>query len=483
MTRSGPGLALPTTADGRPILSRADLERYDPHGQRSGGRERYYCPMHGGDHQRSLSVDPKTGLYTCHTCHARGQLREFWPTLSLSASGRAWRPTRLTAEETGRRVLEGARRTEQDRCTRLAGIALPRGASAFLARLPEMADALRRLDCPGSAYLRRRGLDPQLAVELGTGYAPPDFWPGDRGRKAGRVVYPLADPATGHVVSALGRLCQDEDPTWRGEQRALFRRVKQRKLKDCPAGVWPYASLSGALAARQPLVLVEGPADALTLLAASSGPLHVMALVGTANVLPATLLRELPGVVLAFDDDEPGRDAARALRAALAIAGVPAVLMPAGWLGDGVKDPADLAALDQDRALTGAGRGAHALGGLPQALGALHAACAHLTGHAGPFPWIAPAMPASAEWDEEAACALLTGLYQHCAAACAHLPADAPWPRPDPVLEAALDAAVAAHDWAALQAAVSAQAALYGGDNMLTNAAISIGMTTSGGKI
>jgi len=364
----------------------------------------------------------------------------------------------------GRHSLEARRRADEGRAQRLAEAPLSPVATAFLAQLPEMVTALGQSDCPGALYLRWRGLDPQLAATLGAGYAPPARWPGDRARKVGRIVFPLADPLTGRVVSAVGRLCQDEDPTWPAAHRMLFQRVKQRKLKDCPAGIWPGVSLAAARAGGRPLVLVEGPGDALALLQGTPGGLHVVALTGTAPVLPTAALRALPGVVLALDADGPGASAARALRADLAIAGVPAVLMPAGWLGHAsAKDPADLAALDRGSAPTSASRGVHLTGGLQAARRALHAACASLTDPTPILPRIAPAAPASAGWDDEAACALLTTLYQRCAAACAHLPADAPWPRPDPALDAALEEAVAARDWPRLQAAVSAHAAFHGG--------------------
>ena len=35
------------------------------------------CSVHSGDNQRSLSVDPETGQYTCPACGTSGTLREF----------------------------------------------------------------------------------------------------------------------------------------------------------------------------------------------------------------------------------------------------------------------------------------------------------------------------------------------------------------------------------------------------------------------
>src|SRR5437879_5582158 len=57
-----------TTRQGKIIhrLSPGDL--VDP--LESGERLRAYCPIHGGDHQRSLSIELATGWGFCHCCHA-----------------------------------------------------------------------------------------------------------------------------------------------------------------------------------------------------------------------------------------------------------------------------------------------------------------------------------------------------------------------------------------------------------------------------
>ncbi len=173
MSRRGAVAApiLPTTRDGRAILSRATLDQYDHAPQRSGGRERYYCPLHGGDNQRSLSVDPTTGQYTCHACGATGTLREHWPNAPQDGKGKP--PKQMTLEEMGRRELAARAQLDQEHAARLAG-EIPAAATAFLAQLPAMQVALRRAGCPGAAYLRARGLDPLLAADLGAGYAAPN---------------------------------------------------------------------------------------------------------------------------------------------------------------------------------------------------------------------------------------------------------------------------------------------------------------------
>lgn len=440
MSGRGPGiaLALPRTADGRTILTRADLDGYD-RPRRSGGRDRYYCPIHGGDHQRSLSVDPTTGAYICFSCGARGVLRDYWPERSEPPDpSRRCAPTAPaplpSVEEVGRGEL--ARRADVDaaRAARLAVTSPSRQAAAFLARLDAMNDALRDPDCPGAAYLRGRGLDPALAADLGAGYAAPDAWPGERGRVVGRIVYPLADPTTGTMVSALGRLCVDQDARWPDVVMAEFKRLKQRKLAGCPAGIWPYRNVAAAVMNRWPLILVEGPADVLALLQWARQPLAVVALIGTANVLPAALLGAVAGVVAALDEDGSGARAARELRAACAIAGARVEAMPTGWLGDGDADPGDLAARLVGM-IEGAEEAARAYDG---AIDAITLACARLTALA---------------WDEDAVTTLLANLYERRAAGG---DSQQPWPSFPAAVDQAIDEACAARDWAALITAAKA---------------------------
>jgi len=341
MSQRGPGtpLDLARTKDGRAILNYADLQQYDFTPQRSGGRDRYFCPIHGGDHQRSLSVDPDTGKYKCHTCGETGTLRDHWP----NAGGKPARPARaLSIEEIGRQALAAQRRVEEERTVRLA-TDLPAQATAFIERLGAMSAALRVPDCPGAVYLRSRGLDPLHAASLGVGYAAPGAWPGDYGRRVGRIVYPLADPATGRIVSAVGRVCIDPAPDWTEAQRASFKEAKQRKLTGCPAGVWPHASIAAARDRGTPLVLVEGPADALALMRYGTLPYPVLALLGMANVLTKASLKGVGGVVLAFDADDGGVAATLKARIELALVGVPVDVPDAGWLGD-AKDAGELAA-------------------------------------------------------------------------------------------------------------------------------------------
>jgi len=442
-TAPGRALPLPTTSSGRPILARGDLDAYDPHPRRSGGRDRYFCPIHGGDHQRSLSVEPQTGYYTCHSCGAKGTLREHWP----DAGGGKRRPARAPSiEEMGRWELQARARADAERARRLAA-EIPAVAATFVSALDARSAALRDPACPGATYLRGRGLDPALAASLGGGYAAPNMWPSDAQRArhelplgVGRVVYPLVDPLSGRVVSALGRLCVDLQPTWPEEKRKEFKELKQRKLTGCPAGIWPYASLAAAREHHRPVAFVEGPADVLALRGRSplAWSCEVVALIGTADVLPMASLKGVAGVVLALDADEGGARATRKLRVDLVVAGIPVETVRPGWLGlNDAKDPAELAAL----ALTDA---EVAEEGFSWALMELRQACDRLLLRA---------------WDTAIANTYIHAMHDRLGAVAESYPQ--PWPEIDPTHDDALDRAYEARDCQALMAAVEACEADY----------------------
>src|SRR5713101_9483238 len=49
----------------------------------SGERLRVYCPIHGSDHQRSLSIDLGTGWGFCHSCHATVLVQPMAPGIAI----------------------------------------------------------------------------------------------------------------------------------------------------------------------------------------------------------------------------------------------------------------------------------------------------------------------------------------------------------------------------------------------------------------
>src|ERR1700736_5092735 len=67
------------------ILSPGDLMQV----VESGERLRAYCPIHGGDHQRSLSIDRSTGWGFCHCCQATVLVEALSSTLVIANEGRS----------------------------------------------------------------------------------------------------------------------------------------------------------------------------------------------------------------------------------------------------------------------------------------------------------------------------------------------------------------------------------------------------------
>src|SRR6266516_3423591 len=53
-----------------------------------GERLRAYCPIHGSDHQRSLSVDCATGWGFCHSCHSTVLVQLMDPVIASSQGNR-----------------------------------------------------------------------------------------------------------------------------------------------------------------------------------------------------------------------------------------------------------------------------------------------------------------------------------------------------------------------------------------------------------
>ena len=64
----------------------------------SGERLRASCPIHGSDHQRSLSIDLGTGWGFCHSCHATVLVQ---PMASVIASGQGNRYGQRSANSGG----------------------------------------------------------------------------------------------------------------------------------------------------------------------------------------------------------------------------------------------------------------------------------------------------------------------------------------------------------------------------------------------
>lgn len=294
------------TSSGVIVLHEAEL--IDP--RKRGGRIRAYCPIHGGDHQRSLSIaqdGDAAGYGYCHSCHAR----VFVPELA---------PTDARGPRTPRHVTAATLLRQRQSPAPDVPEAWQVDELRTLQRLEPRMRA-RLADDRARAYLAARAIPYDMAALAGVGYIPADArLGGGMAKWRDRLVFPLGSPAgAGYAGRSLHgwRLGIDEN-----EHKAQLEATPgapRRWEKTYPAGWYGYDVLAQA----SHVVICEGPIDRLALAAAGLDLADVVALVGTAaraEWLPANVR----GVVLALDGDASGRKRAQALARELRDAGLAA---------------------------------------------------------------------------------------------------------------------------------------------------------------
>src|SRR5436190_6522993 len=147
-------------------LSEAQLAECKP--IRQGRRARAYCPFHGSDQQRSLSIDLDSGRFQCFAC-------QVWGYMDWSREDFAQKKTPLKKAP-----------------PRPAPEPLPQGL-AELGRL-------WREQLPGSAgaeYLEDRKIPLPLAIKYDLGFSKPGQWPQRAAASRwewGRLVAPHTNP-------------------------------------------------------------------------------------------------------------------------------------------------------------------------------------------------------------------------------------------------------------------------------------------------
>lgn len=257
-------------------LALAELERFDPRGGREPGDERRWaCPLcHGNrrmdaDH-RCFTANVSTGAYRCWRCDARGKLREF------SHAVATIQPRNFPAPNPQKSDHEGL--TNKQRA-RIEGAALIEGTA-------------------GAAYIEQRGIPSAAAAAAGVRFGR--WWKrdeeADQPEAFNAVIFPIQNQS-GELVAAQARAIEDNT-----------KRTCGRKSE----GV--FLATPGALDAPR-VYVAEAPLDALALAACG---LNAVALCGTS--WPAWLPAALAGraVVVAFDVDEAGDEAAVKLAGELA---------------------------------------------------------------------------------------------------------------------------------------------------------------------
>ena len=290
-----------TNVNNEPIalLSQADLAN-----SRTQGRHlRAYCPIHGSDHQASLSINLSNGFGECFACGVRVLIRE----LNRDMAERLQRYSASLARPPVPSTSPARNRPSQEWQAKEREL-LHELYQSGAVRI-DRAEAWN-----AQAYLEARGIPIELATACGVGYLEDGAACGDKllQRWEDRVLFPLQalDPASPGLLGFAGRLltgwqsCADEE----AHKELLEVRDLRRWLKTYPAG-WFWTPSQRPIS---PLIVVEGPFDRLTLLAAGFEAEEVAALVGTAlraSQIPA----QVRSLLLALDGDQGGREAAQRL--------------------------------------------------------------------------------------------------------------------------------------------------------------------------
>ena len=242
----------PTYLDYNELIS----YRNQGHGHASGDKLRFYCPLHGGDNQMSLSLNPKTGNFKCFTCGCWGYVKGF-------------NSDNVEIKDRVEVNLQNFLEAYQNYLTK---------------------------DSPGAKYLAKRGIDFDLAKQLGLGWAPYGEWchfikdkdEPIRQPPEGRLVFPQYDEH-GNLCNLYGRAieinCKLPKETWHDHIPGYSR------------GVFNPAALKEPI-----LYLFEGTFDALSLI--QSGYISTCAIFGV-NKMPWNAIKSNE-IVFCWDNDSTG---------------------------------------------------------------------------------------------------------------------------------------------------------------------------------
>ena len=300
----------------------------------NGTRLRACCPIHGGDHQRSLSIDTQSGWGYCHCCHATVLVRQ----LDSNRIGEVYGSMISSRGSARHDNASGGRRYSYShglpRSTAVQPLWQQEERAALTALAPILRTALLT-SWRAQTYLDERGIPLALAQAGGMGYLSRYAWEQATAvlavaqrplltRWIGRVLFPLY--ALGGC-GFIGRTLLHWEP---GMDEHVHKAVLEqpgmprRWIKTNPAGWFGFAE-PACLA--ETLILVEGGFDRLALLAAGIPAFAVIALVGTA-ARPAWLVQHAPQVkrvVLALDADEGGTAAMERLAQEFEQVGITAI--------------------------------------------------------------------------------------------------------------------------------------------------------------
>lgn len=280
---------------------------------RSGRGIRAFCPYHGSDRQRSLSLDLTTGRFHCFACGAWGYTEEARATWKEQQSGSNDQRSGIRKHSLpAKPIMKKTNLLPRTPHPSSLNLTVSREtSSSFTSSAPALEPA--RPDLPallqayqqalpgslGEEYLRRRSIPPNLACRYGVGYAAPGRWAHPaRDWKWGRLVFPHTD-TTRRVLNFYGRAVGSND------------KVPKAIRHDHLPGSKGYFNASALHQGCGPLYITEGVFDALSLIAA--GCERTIAVFGVHGWRWDWLPRDVTHLVLALDADTAGQTAWRTL--------------------------------------------------------------------------------------------------------------------------------------------------------------------------
>ncbi|MFC4075262.1 toprim domain-containing protein [Salinithrix halophila] len=284
---------------------------FGPRGGRN-GRERWFCPVHGSDRQRSFQVNIHSGHFKCFSCGVWGYIDEInknRPALYKKQNPRKREPFR-----------------------RQHSLVTNRNHTDYFQKAQELSRYLKQQDDDGIAvrYLKWRGISKETALRFGLGFAGWGKWPhySKDGRfarqwKRGRLVFPHTDNE-GRTINLYGRAIGAND-------------VPHKDRHDNLPG--PKGAFNAVAFQRSEVFVTEGAFDALSLIQAGYNAVAIFGISGfNADWV------ESDEVIFCFDQDDAG-DAWRFLAVELLRRGKRvSYLDPASYKG--YKDINDLWALE-----------------------------------------------------------------------------------------------------------------------------------------
>lgn len=282
---------------------------------------RAYCHIHGSDHQRSLSINRKTGWGLCFNaaCNARVLVSEWSPRLaerlvSIQNYQRSSIENYVSAQHMRKPTLQ-----VRQPVLILPPATPPQWQQEERQALLSLDEAMRWAlahSRKARVYLQERAIPFYVAQESGVGYLPPELLKVLKRKEqrmllqrwTNRILFPLHSPeGRGYIGRSLWNwtLGMDEQ-----QHKTLLELpdAPRRWIKTNPAGWFGYNPDSST----RTMILVEGAFDRLALLAAGMPSPDVIALAGTA-VRPDWVPADVTTLLLALDADAGGEQATERL--------------------------------------------------------------------------------------------------------------------------------------------------------------------------